>query len=84
MEVKLYALMHKENGQWKLAHRIKRSYSVYSSPSSHRPLVYDTIVKAQKALNKTTVGNYMPEGTIVVELVGNIKNNEGAVNNGSK
>lgn len=73
MDIKLYALMHKENGQWKLAHRIKRSHSVYSSPNTHRPLVYDTAVKAQRALNKTTVGNYMPEGTVVVELIGKVE-----------
>ena len=70
MDIKLYALMHKENGQWKLAHRIKKTHSIYSSPTTNRPLVFDTYRKAEKALEPTSNGNYLPEGTKIIELQG--------------
>jgi hypothetical protein len=69
---RLYALMHQENGEWKIAHRIKNSYSLYSSPISHSPLVFDTLKKARKALEPTGVGNYVPEGTVIFELTGQL------------
>ena len=80
--IKLYALMHEVDGQWKLAHRIKRTYSTYSSPTSHRALVFDTYRKAELALRKTSSGNYLPEGTEIIEMTGeNSKNNGKAVGN---
>jgi hypothetical protein len=60
--------MYEENGKWKIAHRIKRSHSIYSSPISGTPLVFDTLKKAQKALQPTLIGNYVPEGTKIFEL----------------
>lgn len=66
--IKLYALMHKVEGEWKLAHRIKSSHSIYSSPVAHRALVFDTYRKAELALKKTSSGNYLPEGTEIIEL----------------
>lgn len=71
--VTFYALMHEVDGEWKLAHRIKASHSVYSSPISHRPLIYDTRKKAEKALTPTRRWNYLPEGTVIVELTGEPK-----------
>jgi len=68
--IKLYALMHQVDGQWKLAHRIKRTHAIYSSPTTNRPLVFDTRRKAEKALGPTSNGNYLPEGTKIIELEG--------------
>ena len=60
--------MRKVDGEWKLAHRIKKTHAIYSSPVTNRPLVFDTYRKAELALKPTSNGNYLPEGTIVVEL----------------
>lgn len=69
--IKLYALMYEVDGEWKPAFRIKRTYSVYSTPTNHRMLVYTTRRKAELALNwKNGQRNALPEGTTIVELTG--------------
>lgn len=67
-KARFWALVYEVDGEVKLAHRIKRVHSVYSSPTNHRPLVFDSLKKAEKALEKTSIGNYLPEGTGIVEL----------------
>ena len=74
--IKLYALMQEVDGQWKLAHRIKKTHSTYSNPVTNRPLVFNTRRKAEKALEPTPNGNYLPEGTKVITLEGVLDDNQ--------
>lgn len=63
--------MYNDNGVWKPAFRIKRTYSVYSTPTNHRVLAYSTRRKAELALNwKNGQRNSLPEGTKIIEMKG--------------
>ena len=68
-KLRLYALVHEVDGEMKLAHRIKRVYSIYSNPITNRPLVFNTYEKAERAMRTTSTGNYLPKGTKIISLI---------------